>query len=63
MEIQPVMVMMTDYIKSLLTVTGQIAYLEEKVLTDDNEKHKLFEQNQKLETQCSQMDAIHQVWA
>ena len=39
----------------------QIAFLEEKVLTDDNEKHKLVEQNQKLETQCSQMDAIHQV--
>ena len=39
----------------------QIAFLEEKVLTEDNEKHKLVEQNQKLETQCSQMDAIHQV--
>ena len=40
---------------------GQIAYLEEKVLSEDNDKHKLVEQNKKLETQCSQMDAIHQV--
>ena len=43
-------------------LSPQIAFLEEKVLSDNAEKNKLSEQNQKLETQCSQMDAIHQVF-